>query len=58
MEREGSGDATCKWCARYGHQKIGTGIGGLGNKRTKGNHSNDSIIKIAENTEKGPGDLR
>ena len=34
------------------------GTGELGNKRTSGNHPNDSIIKIGQNTEKSPGDLR
>ena len=34
------------------------GSGGLGNKRTRGDHSNDSIIKISQNTEKSPGDSR
>ena len=36
--------------------KIGTRIGGLANKRTSGDHKNSSVIKIGENTEKGPGD--
>ena len=34
------------------------GTGGLGNKRTSGNHPNYRIIKIGQNTEKSPGDLR
>ena len=29
-----------------------------GNKRTSGDHLNYSIIKIDQNTEKSPGDLR
>ena len=37
---------------------IGTGIGGLGNKRTRGEHPNYTIIKIGQNTEKCLGDLR
>ena len=32
--------------------------GGLGNKRKSGNHPKDSIIKIGQNAEKSPGDLR
>ena len=32
--------------------------GGLGNKRTNGDHLNYSFIKIGQNTEKSPGDLR
>ena len=39
-------------------QKIGKGIGGLGNKRTSRDHSDYSITKICQNTEKSPGDLR
>ena len=31
--------------------------GRLGNKRTSGDHPDDSIIKIGQNTEKIPGDL-
>ena len=30
----------------------------LGNKRTSGDHPDYSIIKISQNTEKSPGDLR
>ena len=36
---------------------IDIGIRGLGNKRTRGDHPNNSI-KIGQNTEKSPGDLR
>ena len=39
------------------HQRIGTGNGGLGNKRTSGDHQNYSIVEIGQNTEKSPGDL-
>ena len=35
-----------------------TGTGGLGNKRTSGDHSNYSIVEIGQNTEKSPGDLK
>ena len=34
------------------------GTGGLGNKRTVGDHPNYSLIEIDQNTEKSPGDLR
>ena len=37
---------------------VGTGTGGLGNKRMSHDHPNYSIIKISQNTEKSPGDLR
>ena len=32
--------------------------GGFGNKRTNGDHPNNSIIEIGQNTEKSPGDLK
>ena len=32
--------------------------GGIGNKKTSVDHLNHSIIKIGQNTEKNPGDLR
>ena len=34
------------------------GVGGLGNKRTSGDHPNYSIIEIDQITEKSPGDLK
>ena len=37
---------------------IDTGIRGLGNKKTSGNHPNNSIVNIGQNTEKSPEDLR
>ena len=33
MEHEGDGDTNCNLRPRYSHQRIGTGTGGLGNKR-------------------------
>ena len=36
---------------------LGTGTGGLGNKRVNGDHQNNSI-EIGQNTEESPGDLR
>ena len=58
MEHESDGDTNCNWCSRYSHQWFGTGTGGLGNKWTSGDHPKYSIIKINQNTEKSPGDLR
>ena len=34
------------------------GTGELGNKKTSGDHPNNSIINIGQNTEKSPGELR
>ena len=35
-----------------------TGTGGLGNKRTSGDHPNNSIVEISQNTKKDLGNLR
>ena len=58
MHQESDGDTNYNWRARYSHQRIGTGTGGLGNKRTSEDHPNYSIIYIGQNTKKSPGDLR
>ena len=52
MEHESDIDTNSNWFAQYSHQKIGTGTEGVGNKRTSGDHSNYSIIKIGQNTKK------
>ena len=57
MEYESHGNTNCNKCARYSHQRIGKGTGGLGNKRMSGDHPNYSIIKIGQNAERSPGDL-
>ena len=46
------------WCSRYIHQRIGTGTGGHGNKKTSEDHPNYSIIEIGQDTEKSPGHLK
>ena len=43
--------------AFYSHQRIIKGIGGLGGRRTSGDHLN-YIIENTQYTEKSPGDLR
>ena len=58
MKHEIDGDTKCNWYARYNHQRTGTGTGGLGNKRTSGDHPIHSITEIGQNTKKSPGDLR
>ena len=40
------------------HRRISTGTGGLGNKRSSGDHPNYSIIKIGQKTKKSPRDFR
>ena len=54
MEHESDDDTNCNWFALYSQKGLITGTGGLENKRT----SEDSIIKIGQNTEKTPRDLK
>ena len=58
MEHESDGDTNCNQCTQYSYQRIDKESGGLGNKRTSGDHPNDSIIQIGQNIEKSPGDLK
>ena len=58
MEHESDGDTNCNQYTLCSHQKIVTRNGGIGNKSTIGEHSNYSIIKNSQNTEKSPEDLR
>ena len=58
MEYESDNYTNRDWCFRYSHQKIIKGTGGLGNKRTSGDHPNYNITKNGQNIEKSPGDLR
>ena len=58
MEHESDCYTNCNWCTRYNHRMNDKGTGGLGNKRTSGDHLNDSIINIGSNTNKNPGDLK
>ena len=52
VEHECDDYTNCNWCSWYSHQKIGTGTGGLWNKRTSRGHLNYCIIEISQNTEK------
>ena len=58
MDHESDGDTNCNWYTRHGSQRIGIGTGGLRNKWASGDHLKYSIVKIGQNTEKSPGDLR
>ena len=58
MEHECDGDTSCTWRTWNYPQRIFKGTGRLGNKRKSGNHPDYSIIKIDQNTEKSPRDLR
>ena len=55
MYHESVGDSNCNW---YSHKRNDKGIGGLGNKRSIGDHPKNSNIKIGQNTRKSPGNLR
>ena len=58
MEHEGNGDTKWNWCALYSHQRIGKWTGRLGDQRTRGDHTNNSIVEIGQNTRKSTGDLK
>ena len=58
MEYEGYSDTKCSWCTWDNAPKIGNGTGRRRNERTRKDHPDYRIIKIGENTEKSPGDLR
>ena len=48
MEHEGDDDANCNWYTWYSHQRINTGTGGLGNKKTSEYYGNYGIIEISQ----------
>ena len=58
MEHEGDNYTNRDWCFLYSHQRITKGTGGLGGRRTSGDHPNYKISENDQNTEKSPGDLR
>ena len=51
-------DISSDWCTRNNPQRLGKGILRLGNKWTSGNHPVYCIVKIGQNTEKTPQDLK
>ena len=55
MEHGSNGDTNCNLCTWNNPQMIGKETGRSGNKRTRGDHPDYSIIKIGQ---KSPGDLR
>ena len=58
MDNKGDSYTNRDWCFWYSHQRIIKGTGGLGNKRTSGDHPTYYIIKNGQNTKKSPRDLR
>ena len=57
MEHEGESDTNCNWCIQNNPQRLGKGVGRVGNQRMRRDHPS-YIVKIGQNTEKSPGDLR
>ena len=58
MAHEGNGDINFNWSLRNDPQRLGKGAARLRNQRTSGDHSDYSMVKIGQNTEKSPVDLR
>ena len=58
MEHESDNYTNCDWCFWYSPQKIIKRTGGIGRRRTSGDHPNYSIIENGQNAEKSPGDLK
>ena len=57
-ERESNDYTNCNKCSWNSHQGISTKTEGIGNSGTSGDCSNYNILKIGQNTEEGPGELR
>ena len=58
MEHESGDDTISNWRTRYSHQRIDKGTGGFGNKRTSGDHSDDSNFRIGQNNKNSFADLK
>ena len=58
MKYERDSDTNCNWCTSNDPQRLGKGTERLGNKRTSRDDLNYSIIKISQNIQESPGDLR
>ena len=55
MKHKDDDDTNCNWYTQNNSQKIGKGTGRFRSQRRSGDYN---IIKIGQNTEKSPGDLR
>ena len=49
-EHESDYHTNYNWCTRNNSKRTDEGTGGLRNKRTSGDHSDNCIIKIGQNT--------
>ena len=54
----GDADTNCSWCSWNGLQRIEKGTGGVENQRKNRDYPDHSIVKIGQNAEKCPGDMR
>ena len=57
MDHKSNGDTIGILRVQYSYQRIGKRTGGLGNKRTSGDHSNYCVVEIGKNIKKSPVDL-
>ena len=58
MKQEVDGDTNCNWYVQNDLQRVDKEAGRVEHWRTSQDNPNYSIIKIAPNTEKSPGELR
>ena len=62
MQHDGDGDTNCYWYALNTimptKKKLGKEAEKLRNQKTSGDHADYNLIKIGQNTEKSPGNLR
>ena len=58
MEYEGDSDTNCNRCTRNNRQRIGGGTGRFKYRRTNKDHLDYSIVKISQNSESNPEDLK
>ena len=58
IEQEGDGHTSCNCCTWNSSQKLGKGAVGVRNQKTSGVHPDRNIVKVGQNTEKSPEDLR
>ena len=58
MKHKSDGNTSCNWCVWKNSQRLDKETGRLKNQKASRAYPDDSIIKIGQNTEKSPGDLR
>ena len=58
MDHDSNGNINCNWYARNNPQRLDKKTKKFRNQRTSEDPPDYSIFKIAQNTEKSPGDLR